>query len=295
MTKKITPYKQSLHSDDFTIIVEPTDFDPESQQILISLDNKVVEGVYNPITKNITAKFTSPTHKTYDVLEGEFVYNPLRIKVFAYDFEKERIVDAKLQEFLFNPQRLEYVPLDKLLTTSPMIISKWKKRLPNKIIESNNLTDNLEIDSKFYCTHCEEELTLELLKSTTGLNKLSSKQTLIINSILPFINLYRKSFGLDTCLKKAHFVAQIAHESKNFSTLEEDETYSSNITLGEFSKNSIEINKTILESLKDHLTDIFSITDSKDKELSKTSDEIKNILLDKKPKIIDGELYGYFL
>ena len=60
MIRKIAPYKLSLHTDDFMIIVEPADFDPKSQQVLISLDNKIVEGVYDHHTKNVTAK--SPHH-----------------------------------------------------------------------------------------------------------------------------------------------------------------------------------------------------------------------------------------
>jgi predicted chitinase len=153
-----------------------------------------------------------------------------------------------------------------------------------------------EIEKKepYKCTHCEEEITSELLRKTIDVKKISSKQVEIINSILPYLNKYRKDFGLDSCLRKAHFVSQIALESADFTTFEEGEVYSSNISLGIFSSSKIEINTTIIDSLKDKLTSIIKITDSKGVELTKTNEELKTLLLNEKPTIIDGEFYGNY-
>ena len=149
-------------------------------------------------------------------------------------------------------------------------------------------------DIKYKCIYCEQEITSDLIKDTIGLKKLSTKQSEIINSVLPYLNKYREKFGLDTCLRKAHFIAQVALESKNFSTLEEDESYSSSITLGIFSTSSIKIDTTIVSSLKDNLTSIFKLVDEKGIELLKTNEEWQAILLKDEPIIIDGQLYGKY-
>lgn len=132
MTKKITPYKLSLHNDEFMIIIEPTDFDPKSQKILVSLDNKVVEGVYNPSTKNITAKVSSHSNMTYDPVQKTFVANKLRVKVFVKDFFKDEIISSKLQEFIFNEQTLEYQAINELMTTSSFMTKSYDKKITQK-------------------------------------------------------------------------------------------------------------------------------------------------------------------
>lgn len=144
MTRKITPIKLSPDNDDFIIIVEPTDFDPKSQQVFVSVDNKVVNGVYNPDTKSITAKIASPSHKTYYPFVDKFVYNSLRIKVTTCDIVKEKILSSKLQEFAYNSANENYMPTDKILSTTNSIIGIYneKKLLvkdPTKEIVKNKL------------------------------------------------------------------------------------------------------------------------------------------------------------
>ena len=144
----------------------------------------------------------------------------------------------------------------------------------------------------YKCTHCEEEITTELLRKTIGAKKLSSKQLEIIDLFLPYLNKYRKNFGLDTCLRKAHFLSQIGVESANFTTFSEFENYSN--PPGIFSSSQIQINNTIISSLKDNLTSIFKIVDAKGEVIVKTNDELKMLLLKDKPSIVDKELYtGY--
>lgn len=146
----------------------------------------------------------------------------------------------------------------------------------------------------YKCTYCEQEFVIDLFSKTIGVKKLSTKQTSLINSFLPYLNKYRKDFGLDNCLRKAHFVSQIALESANFITFEEVELYSSSITLGIFGSSKIDINETVINSLKSNLTAIFKITDNKEIEITKTNEELKTILIAEKPKIVDGELYGTY-
>ncbi|OXE95450.1 PAAR-like protein, partial [Flavobacterium araucananum] len=144
----------------------------------------------------------------------------------------------------------------------------------------------------YKCTHCEEEITSEFLRKTIGAKKLSSKQAEIIDLFLPYLNKYRKNFGLDTCLRKAHFLSQIGVESANFTTFSEYENYSN--PPGIFSSSLIQINSTIVSSLKDNLTSIFKIIDAKGEVIIKTNDELKTLLLKDKPSIVDKELYAAY-
>ena len=157
-------------------------------------------------------------------------------------------------------------------------------------VSSAGLLINIE---PYKCTHCEEEITLEQIKDTLGLKKLSVKQTTIINSVLPHLNKYRKDFGLNTCLRKAHFLSQVGVESANFTTFSEFESYSN--PPGIFSSNKIEINSTITTSLKDNLSSIFKIVDAKDQIITKTNEDLKTLLLKDKPLIVDKELYTSFI
>lgn len=147
-------------------------------------------------------------------------------------------------------------------------------------------------DDPYKCEHCEEEFTIDLIRKTIGLAKLSKKQTEIIDSVLPYLNKYRKDFGLDTCLRKAHFIAQIGVESADFDTFSEYESYSN--PPGIFSSKTIAINETIVNSLKDNLTSIFKITDAKGAEVTKTNDQLSAILLSEKPSIVDKQLYAKY-
>ena len=153
-----------------------------------------------------------------------------------------------------------------------------------------------DVQKEYKCTYCELEFTSDLVRDTIGAEKLSAKQTEIINSILPYLNKYRKDFGLDTCLRKAHFVAQIALESNHFTTFSEGENYTSPVMrLGLFkSAQAVEINNTMVTSLKDNLTSIFKITGADGKEIIQTNEQLKTLLLKDKPIIIDSELYASY-
>lgn len=151
------------------------------------------------------------------------------------------------------------------------------------------IKDSTETTEPYKCTNCAEEITSELISGTIGVKKLSSKQASIIALILPYLNKYRKDFGLDTCLRKAHFLSQIGIESANFTTFSEFENNSK--PPGIFSSSLIEINNTIVSSLKDNLSSIFKIVDEKGEIIIKTNEELKTLLLKDKPLIVDKTLY----
>jgi predicted chitinase len=161
---------------------------------------------------------------------------------------------------------------------------RFKK--PEEIVEET------ETNELYKCAHCEEEITSELIRETIGVKKLSSKQTSIIDLILPYLNKYRKDFGLDTCLRKAHFLSQVGVESANFITFSEFENNSNPPAV--FSSSMIEINNTIVSSLKDNLSSIFKIVDEKGEIIIKTNEELKTLLLKDKPSIVDKKLYATY-
>lgn len=150
------------------------------------------------------------------------------------------------------------------------------------------------------CPYCSAKFTMELICKT--LNKketsLTIQQRNNINSIIPYLNKYRDAYGLDTCLRKAHFIAQVAHETKEFKEFDESENFGSMILAKvksrAFSKDPKTIDDIIVISLKEHLSSIFRFFDKNDKELVKNNDEIAGILLQEKPLIVDSELYGRY-
>lgn len=73
----------------------------------------------------------------------------------------------------------------------------------------------LEVENSYVCKYCDDEVTLDQIKKTIG-KTVGSRQTTNINKILPFINKYRKDFGLDTCLKKLIFLHKSLTKVINF-------------------------------------------------------------------------------
>jgi len=81
--------------------------------------------------------------------------------------------------------------------------------MKNGVSYSNPLKFVSNEVSVLKCPKCSEEITSELIRKTLGVKTLSKKQTTIIDSILTYRNKYKSNFGLDTCLRKAHFIAQL--------------------------------------------------------------------------------------
>ncbi len=152
-------------------------------------------------------------------------------------------------------------------------------------------------NEEYTCQYCDDEFTLEQIKKSIG-GTISQKRIDNINSILPYLNKYREDFGLNTCLRKAHFIAQVIHESNKFATFEEYEKWNYknsngnvNSLPGVFSNTKIKFNDTMGESLKEHLSEIFKITNSANEVLTKTNNEIKSILIDNDVMVVDKMLY----
>ncbi len=126
MISKITIDKLSIRNNNHNITVTPINYDPKTQRLLVSLNNKVAETILNEKTGNLIAKIEAPivnSNNLYTIIVPD-----VRVKVFVYDFINDKILGAKLQEFKFNLQQFEYEAIDELLTTSPLIIGDWDQK-----------------------------------------------------------------------------------------------------------------------------------------------------------------------
>lgn len=168
--------------------------------------------------------------------------------------------------------------------------------------QGNTLTVEFPtIEEPYVCQYCDDEFTLDQIKKVMTA-KATTSRVANINKILPYLNKYRKDFQLDTCLKKAHFIAQVCHESAQFRTFEESENWyywstkknKAKSFPGVFSNNKLKLDETMKKSLKGHFTDIFTIKDKDDKVLTKTEDEIIKIIEDNDVKVIDKAMYANF-
>ena len=77
------------------------------------------------------------------------------------------------------------------------------------------------------CPRCEQDITLDEIKRICVDKKGNCliKDTTMIAAALPYLNQYRKKVGINTCVSKAHFLAQIAQGTK-FYQLQEQFKYS---------------------------------------------------------------------
>ncbi|TBX66130.1 hypothetical protein EZL74_11110 [Flavobacterium silvisoli] len=126
MIKNIKLYKQLLRGNEYMVIATPESYDSKTQRILVSVNNKVVEAIYSPQTKNATAKLDVPSTNANHLLASQLSQNPdMRVKVFVYDFIKDRILEAKLQEFGLNVQTFDYQATDEMVGTAPVILGAF--------------------------------------------------------------------------------------------------------------------------------------------------------------------------
>ncbi|WP_378184164.1 hypothetical protein [Aquimarina sp. SS2-1] len=146
-------------------------------------------------------------------------------------------------------------------------------------------------EEPYECPYCKEEITAAQIKHVVP-----KGNDAFITKVLKYLNKYREDYKLDTCLRKAHFIAQIGAEMAfKEEYLKEGTKYhhsSLHIFDNHFST-SKQIDDTVLNSLEKHLTEIFKITDKDGKVISKTNTQLKKILKDQKVIVNERKLYGY--
>jgi predicted chitinase len=77
-------------------------------------------------------------------------------------------------------------------------------------------------DDKKTCPNCDKDITIEEIKKicVNSKGKCLIENDAMIISALPHLNTYRKKVKINTCVRKAHFLAQISQESKFYSLQE---------------------------------------------------------------------------
>ncbi|MCG8186987.1 hypothetical protein J2Q11_13275, partial [Tenacibaculum finnmarkense genomovar finnmarkense] len=77
-------------------------------------------------------------------------------------------------------------------------------------------------EKKERCNNCDSDITLDEIRNVCADDngKCLISEIAMITKGLPYLNQYRKKVGIDTCTRKAHFLAQLAAESKFYSLQE---------------------------------------------------------------------------
>ncbi|MCQ2189389.1 MAG: DUF4280 domain-containing protein [Paludibacteraceae bacterium] len=117
---------------------------------------------------------------------------------------------------------------------APVVVGEEMKEEKEEKKESRNCK----------CPRCHEDITLDEIKricskiDKNGVEKCFLNETQLSNlgKILPYLNKYRGVAHINTCMRKAHFVAQVYAETKFCDFEENDFTFSSK-SLIDFSKN----------------------------------------------------------
>lgn len=117
------------------------------------------------------------------------------------------------------------------------IATATKDKEPAKKVDKTNKAVYVdkpdEVDKKKNgCPNCEKDITLEQIRSICvgpknkkGVESCLIKDDAFIKAALPFLNKYRKKADINSCITKAHFIAQICQETK-FYDLQEGFKYS---------------------------------------------------------------------
>ncbi len=125
-----------------------------------------------------------------------------------HSISKEVNVDSKV----FKPD-----PVEENNTVSKI----WDRMFGST---SPNVTNtDEEQKEEGVCPNCDKDITLAEIKKicVDGKDKCLITDDAMIIAALPHLNKYRKKVKINTCVRKAHFLAQIAQES-NFQSLQEN-------------------------------------------------------------------------
>lgn len=133
------------------------------------------------------------------------------------------------------------------------------------------------------CPYCKEEITFEqIIYIEPRVDKVLAKK------IIEHLNKYRLDYKLDTCLRKAHFIAQCLVESGKFKKLKESMAYNPKSLKEYFSKDEfIELTDINLELYNDKIKLIDTRKDESKKEDKNKKDKYAQL-----DKINPAYIYG---
>lgn len=137
-----------------------------------------------------------------ELTEGKHeIYVEVKLK------EKELVKKTEIIVVDTSTQEIDPIPGNRPVTTGDPEIKK----------------DNKETK----CPRCDKDITLEEIKNicVNSKGKCIIKDEKLIKAAIPYLNQYRRKVGINTCIRKAHFLSQIAVESKFYSTEENFDYY----------------------------------------------------------------------
>lgn len=137
-----------------------------------------------------------------ELIEGKHeIYVEVKLK------EKELVKKTEIIVVDTSTQEIDPIPGNRPVTTGDPEVKK----------------DNKEAK----CPRCDKDITLEEIKNicVNSKGKCIIKDEKLIKAAIPYLNQYRRKVGINTCIRKAHFLSQIAMESKFYSTEENFDYY----------------------------------------------------------------------
>lgn len=137
-----------------------------------------------------------------ELTEGKHeIYVEVKLK------EKELVKKTEIIVVDTSTQEIDPIPGNRPVTTGDPEVKK----------------DNKETK----CPRCDKDITLEEIKNicVNSKGKCIIKDEKLIKAAVPYLNQYRRKVGINTCIRKAHFLSQIAMESKFYSTEENFDYY----------------------------------------------------------------------
>lgn len=86
----------------------------------------------------------------------------------------------------------------------------------NAVILGEEVKGEVKKNENNTCLNCDKDITLDEIKKICidDKGKCLVSDLSMITAALPHLNKYRKKVGINTCVRKAHFLAQISQESK---------------------------------------------------------------------------------
>ncbi|MBV7531726.1 PAAR-like protein [Chitinophaga sp. sic0106] len=162
---------------------------------------------------------------TFEVNEHGYIQFDFTIeKAWEQDYEE------RVQRFYAAIKTDSWCSWWQTVSAFPVIAPLAKRRVSHAMIGTENKNYK-----KSACTACGEPVTMAQIRqmSVDARGTPFLKDDRIIREALPFLNQYRHEFRLDTCCRKAHFLAQLVTETR-FSTLEENFNYKASVLLKKF-------------------------------------------------------------
>ncbi|WP_143304518.1 PAAR-like protein [Chitinophaga vietnamensis] len=151
--------------------------------------------------------------------EGKYKVNEEGYAEFEFTLKKEweKQYDEKVQQFYAEIAENEFMGAKATLTAFPVgVDAQASPQAPAKVEDNGNK------EKKKGCPRCGNPFTLEEIKQAAvdeqGVCLIRNEEAL--KAALDFLNKHRADFGLDTCTRKAHFIAQVATETSFYNLVE---------------------------------------------------------------------------